>query len=178
MPELKILEQNQSLIHVRTRGCHFCQKVDLGGKNTFYSQSVLHHFLSISQFLDFSNLILNSYFEVTFVTCQDGWVVRALDCHARDPWFKSHWQQAFLLRKGFQKFFKKWLSPMWKWWDISSSSIMAISSLVFTFSDKFSNAYVSKVILVVSNNTYRDTVFKSASKGDINMNFLQTASVS
>ena len=69
------------------------------------------------------------YFEVTFVTCQVGWVVRALDCHARDPWFKSHWQQAFLLRKGFQKFFKKWLSPMWKWWDISSSSIMAISSL-------------------------------------------------
>ena len=114
------------------RGCHFGQKVDLGGKNTFYSQSVLHHFLSISQFLDFSNLILNSYFEVNFVTCQDGWVVRALDSHARDPWFKSHWQQAFLLRKGFQKFFKKWLSPMWKWWDISSSSIMAISSLVRT----------------------------------------------
>ena len=116
--------------HKKTRGCHFGQKVDLGGKNTFYSQSVLHHFLSISQFLDFSNLILNSYFEVTFVTCQDGWVVRALDSHARDPWFKSHWQQAFLLRKGFQKFFKKWLSPMWKWWDISSSSIMAISSLI------------------------------------------------
>ena len=85
--------------------------------------------LSISQFLSFSNLISNTYFEVSLVTCQDGWVVRALDYHARDPWFKSHWQQAFLLRKGFQKFFKKWLSPMWKWWDISSSSIMAISSL-------------------------------------------------
>ena len=125
---------NVHLLNLLTlRGCHFGQKVDLGDKNTFYSQSVLHHFLSISQFLDFLNLILNSYFEVTFVTCQDGWVVRALDSHARDPWFKSHWQQAFLLRKGFQKFFKKWLSPMWKWWDISSSSIMAISSLRYVF---------------------------------------------
>ena len=55
-----------------SRGCHFGQKVDLCGKNTFCSQSVIHHLLSISQFLDFSNLILNSYFEVTFVTCQDG----------------------------------------------------------------------------------------------------------
>ena len=59
----------QRLYH---RGCHFGQKVDLGGKNTFYSQRVLHHFLSICQFLDFSNLIVNSYFEVNFVTCQDG----------------------------------------------------------------------------------------------------------
>ena len=115
--------------HNINQGLPFWPKSWFRRKNTFCSQSSLHHFLSISQFLDFSNLILNSYFEVTFVTCQDGWVVRALDCHARDPWFKSHWQQAFLLRKGFQKFFKKWLSPMWKWWDISSSSIMAISSL-------------------------------------------------
>ena len=93
-----------------TRGCHFGQKVDLGEKNTFYSQSVLHHYLSNSQCLDFSNFIWNSHFEVTLLTCQDGWMVRALDSHARDPWFKSHWQQAFLSRKGFQKFFKKWLS--------------------------------------------------------------------
>ena len=102
----KSLQQCEDL----TRGCHFGQKVDLGGKNTFYSQSVLHHFLSIFQFLDFSNLILNRYFEVNFVTCQDGWVVRALDSHARDPWFKSLWHQAFLFRKCSQKFFKKWLS--------------------------------------------------------------------
>ena len=54
----------QTLTNIKRRGCHFGQKVDLGGKNTFYSQSVLHQFLSISQFLDFSNLILNSYFEV------------------------------------------------------------------------------------------------------------------
>ena len=54
------------------RGCHFGQKVDLGGKNTFCSQSVLHHMLSISQFLSFSNLISNTYFEVSLVTCQDG----------------------------------------------------------------------------------------------------------
>ena len=63
---------NLVLIYVCHRGYHFGQKVYLGGKNTFYSQSVLHHFLSISEFLDFSNLILNGYFEVNFVTCQDG----------------------------------------------------------------------------------------------------------
>ena len=53
--------ENSTLQKVqKSRGCHFGQKVDLGGKNTFYSQSVLHNFLSISQFLDFLNLILNS----------------------------------------------------------------------------------------------------------------------
>ena len=48
-------------------------------------------------------------------------------------WFhvKSEWQA------NFQKFFKKWLSPMWKWWDISSSSIIAISSLVRSLSNTF-----------------------------------------
>ena len=36
-----------------SRGCHFGQKVDLGGKITFCSQSFLHHLLSISQVFTF-----------------------------------------------------------------------------------------------------------------------------
>ena len=47
---------------------------------------------------------------IDLLICQVGWMVRALDSHARDPWFKSLWHQAFLFRKGSQKFFKKWLS--------------------------------------------------------------------
>ena len=92
------------------QGVAMWQKSWFRRKNTFCSQSLLHHLLSISQFFEFSNLTSNSNFVVDLLICQDGWMVRALDSHARDPWFKSLWHQAFLFRKGSQKFFKKWLS--------------------------------------------------------------------
>ena len=47
----------------------------------------------------FCNLMPNSVFEITIVSCQDGWVVRALDSHVRDLCFKFRWHQAFFVSK-------------------------------------------------------------------------------
>ena len=66
--------------------------------NAFY----IIYWVNLSN-LGFWILISNNVLEAILVTCQGGWVVRALDSHARDPWFESHWQQAFLLAKGSQK---------------------------------------------------------------------------
>ena len=84
----------------------------LGQKSWFRREKYIlfpKSFTSFTEYFSvFGVLTLNSNFEVNLLICQDGWMVWALDFHERDPWFKSLRQQAFLFRKGSQKFFKKW----------------------------------------------------------------------
>ena len=118
---LSCMKENQShtkvylnTFWVRVRVRNYGRWSDLGGKNICLLRWFNINLWSIFTFAGFLTWSLNCNFYSNFYNTMCWYSGKDSGLSPRRPQFKSHSQQAFLQKDFPWKFFKKWLSPVWK----------------------------------------------------------------
>ena len=108
----KIHDTTKRLFRVRVR--NYGRWSDLGGKNICLVKWFNINLWPIFAFASFLTWSLNCNFYSNFYNTMCWSSGKDSGLSPRRPQFKSHSQQAFLQKDFPWKFFKKWLSPVWK----------------------------------------------------------------
>ena len=103
---------NHTYFRVRVR--NYGRWSDLGGKNICLVKWFNINLWPIFAFASFLTWSLNCNFYSNFYNTMCWSSGKDSGLSPRRPQFKSHSQQAFLPKDFPWKFFKKWLSPVWK----------------------------------------------------------------
>ena len=101
-------------LHLRVRVRNYGRWSDLGGKNICLVKWFNINLWPIFVLASFLTWSLNCNLYSSFYNTMCWYSGKDSGLSPRRPQFKSHSQQAFLQKDFPWKFFKKWLSPVWK----------------------------------------------------------------